>query len=81
VRVISREIEHKPDKLSVCSGLKEQICEGRIVVQTEQGHEIERPSSIRSAVAMNDDATARLQVGGIVAKLMDGQVHLPPALR
>jgi PhzF family phenazine biosynthesis protein len=53
--------------------------DGRIVVQAEQGHEIERPSSIRSVVTMNGGTIARLQVGGVATKVVDGQLHLPLA--
>lgn len=52
--------------------------DGQIVVQAEQGFEIERPSSIRSVVSMVDGAIARLQVGGVATKIMDGELHLPP---
>ncbi len=51
--------------------------DGRIVVLAEQGHEIERPSSIRSVVNMNGDSVSRLQVGGVATKVMDGQLYLP----
>lgn len=50
---------------------------GRIEVQAEQGMEIGRPSTIRSQVAMDGDGIARLQVGGVATKLIDGQLHLP----
>jgi PhzF family phenazine biosynthesis protein len=60
-------------------GIVRQNGDGRIVVQAEQGHEIERPSSIRSAVSMNGDTIARLQVGGVATKVMDGELHLPLA--
>ena len=51
---------------------------GPIVVHAEQGHEIERPSSIRSVVSMTGGAITRLQVGGVATKIIDGQLHLPP---
>jgi trans-2,3-dihydro-3-hydroxyanthranilate isomerase len=51
--------------------------DGRIAVQAEQGHEIERPSSIRSVVSMNAGTIARLQVGGVATKVLDGQLHVP----
>ena len=50
---------------------------GRVVVQAEQGHEIERPSSIRSIAAMEGNTIVRLQVGGVATKVVDGQLHLP----
>ncbi len=53
--------------------------DGMIAVQAEQGHEIGRPSSIRSLVTLNAGAIARLQVGGVAAKVLDGQLHLPSA--
>ena len=58
-------------------GIVRQNGGGRIVVKAEQGHEIERPSSIRSVASMNGDTMARLQVGGVATKVMDGQLHLP----
>lgn len=51
--------------------------DGRIVIQAEQGHEIERPSSIRSILSMKGGSIARLQVGGVATKVMDGRLHLP----
>ena len=51
--------------------------DGRIIVQAEQGHEIERSSSIRSIVSMEDNTIGRLQVGGVATKVADGQLHLP----
>lgn len=51
--------------------------DGRIIVQAEQGHEIGRPSSIRSVVSMKSNSIDRLQVGGVATKVMDGQLHLP----
>lgn len=51
--------------------------DGQIALQAEQGHEIGRPSTIRSAVTMDGERIARLQVGGVATKLIDGQLHLP----
>ncbi len=48
-----------------------------IVINSEQGHEIERPSSIRSVVSINDGSIARLQVGGVATKFIEGELHLP----
>jgi trans-2,3-dihydro-3-hydroxyanthranilate isomerase len=48
-----------------------------IVINSEQGHEIERPSSIRSVVSINDGNIARLQVGGVATKFIEGELHLP----
>ena len=39
-------------------------------------HEIGRPSTIRPAVTMDGERIARLQVGRIARKLIDGQLHL-----
>jgi trans-2,3-dihydro-3-hydroxyanthranilate isomerase len=39
--------------------------------------EINRPSSIRSVVTMNDGSIIRLQVGGIATKILDGNLYLP----
>lgn len=58
-------------------GMVHANSDGQIVVQAEQGHELERPSSIRSVVSMNGDAIDRLQVGGVATKVMDGRLHLP----
>ena len=58
-------------------GIVKENGDGRIVVQAEQGHEIKRPSSIRSVLSMNGDTITRLQVGGVATKVMDGQFHLP----
>ncbi len=51
--------------------------DGQTIVLAEQGHEIDRPSSIRSVVSMNGDSIDRLQVGGVATKLIEGQLHLP----
>ena len=51
--------------------------DGVIFVQAEQGHEINRPSSVRSIVNMDSGAIKRLQVGGVATKIMDGELHLP----
>ena len=61
------------------NGFVRENGDGRIVVQAEQGHEIERPSSIRSVVSMEGDTIARLQVGGVATKVVDGQLYLPLA--
>jgi len=58
-------------------GLLRKSGDGQIIVQAEQGIEIERPSSIHSVVSMNGRAIARLQVGGVATKVMDGQLYLP----
>ena len=50
--------------------------DGRIAVQAEQGHEINRPSSIRSVAFVENDGIARLQVGGVATKVADGALHL-----
>jgi len=51
--------------------------DGQLVVESEQGHEIGRPSSIRSVVSIDDGSIVRLQVGGVATKVMDGQLYLP----
>ena len=51
--------------------------DGQLVVECEQGHEIGRPSSIRSVVSIDDGSIVRLQVGGVATKVMDGQLYLP----
>ncbi len=51
--------------------------DGQLVVECEQGHEIGRPSSICSVVAIDDGSIVRLQVGGVATKVMDGQLYLP----
>jgi len=51
--------------------------DGQVIIEAEQGHEIARPSSIRSVVSIDDGGIARLQVGGIATKVMDGQLYLP----
>jgi PhzF family phenazine biosynthesis protein len=60
-------------------GIVRENGDGRVIVQAEQGHEIERPSSIRSIVSMNGKTIVRLQVGGVATKVADGQLHLPLA--
>ena len=61
-------------------GIVRENGDGRVVVQAEQGHEIDRPSSIRSVVRMNGGAILRLQVGGVATMVLDGQLHLPSVL-
>ena len=51
--------------------------DGQLVVECEQGHEIGRPSSIRSVVSIDDGSIVRLQVGGVATRVMDGQLYLP----
>ncbi len=62
-------------------GIVRENGDGRIIVHAEQGHEIGRPSSIRSVVSSNGGTIARLQVGGVATKVVDGQLHLPLARR
>lgn len=50
---------------------------GQIVVEAEQGIELERASSIRSVVTMSDGFISRLHVGGVATKIFDGELHLP----
>ncbi len=51
--------------------------DGLMVIRAEQGHEINRPSSIRSVASIRDGEIIRLQVGGVATKVMDGQLYLP----
>ncbi len=51
--------------------------DGQVVIEAEQGHEISRPSSIRSVVSIDDGSIARLQIGGVATKVVDGQLYLP----
>lgn len=50
---------------------------GRVVIQAEQGHEINRPSSIRAIALMKSGGIARLQVGGVACRIADGQMQIP----
>ncbi len=58
-------------------GIVQANSDGHVVVHAEQGYEIERPSAIRSVASMSGDAIARLQVGGVATKVMDGRLHVP----
>lgn len=58
-------------------GIVRDSGEGRVVVLAEQGHEIGRPSSVRSIASMKGTGIARLQVGGFATKVLDGRLHLP----
>ncbi len=49
----------------------------QIIIQAEQGIELERPGIIRSVVSMNGASISRLQVGGVATKIFDGELHLP----
>jgi trans-2,3-dihydro-3-hydroxyanthranilate isomerase len=49
----------------------------QIIIQAEQGIELERPGIIRSVVSMNGGSISRLQVGGVATKIFDGELHLP----
>ncbi len=51
-----------------------------IIVDAEQGIEINRPSLIRSVAHMKGDAILRLHVGGVAIKVMDGQLYVPENL-
>jgi len=50
---------------------------GQIIVQAEQGIELERPSIIRSVVSMDGMGISRLQVGGVATRVFDGELYLP----
>ncbi len=49
----------------------------QIRIQAEQGHEIGRPSIIRSVISMSGGCITRLQIGGVATKVMDGKLFLP----
>ncbi|MCP4188008.1 MAG: PhzF family phenazine biosynthesis protein [Gammaproteobacteria bacterium] len=51
--------------------------DGLVNVLAEQGHEINRPSSIYSTVRMDGENITRLQVGGEARKVIDGMLHIP----
>ncbi len=55
----------------------QQNGDGQVTVLAEQGHEIGRPSSIRSVLTIRDGKIKRVQVGGVATKVMDGQLYLP----
>ena len=61
----------------VRNGIVSANDEQPVVINSEQGHEIERPSSIRTVVSVNEGNIARLQVGGVATKFIDGELHLP----
>ena len=47
-----------------------------ITINAEQGLELGRPSSIQSRVTLRGREIARLQVGGVATRVLDGQVYL-----
>lgn len=51
--------------------------DGQIVVQAEQGIELERASAIRSVATMSEGFISRLQVGGVATRIFDGELYLP----
>ncbi len=57
-------------------GLIKPSVEGDFRITAEQGHEINRPSIIRSVAEMQGNRIARLQVGGVATKIMDGKIYL-----
>jgi trans-2,3-dihydro-3-hydroxyanthranilate isomerase len=57
-------------------GLVQADHAGQVAVQAEQGHEINRPSSIRSVVTMSGDTIVRLQVGGVATKILEGSLYV-----
>jgi len=61
----------------VRNGIVAENSDEPIVINSEQGHEIERPSSIRSVLSINDGNITRLQVGGVATKFIEGELHLP----
>jgi len=58
-------------------GLAAEKEPGKATLKAEQGLEIGRPSSIQSWVSLKDGEKFRLQVGGVAAKVLEGQLHLP----
>ena len=50
--------------------------DSQFIVLAEQGHEIGRPSSIRSVVTAQNGCIERLQVGGVATKVLDGHLYL-----
>jgi len=54
------------------------ISDDQIVIQTEQGIELNRPSSVRSVITLKDDVVNRIQVGGVATKILDGSLYLQP---
>jgi PhzF family phenazine biosynthesis protein len=49
--------------------------DGRVSILAEQGHEICRPSTIRTVADLDGDTIVRLQVGGVATKVADGLLH------
>ena len=47
-----------------------------ITINSEQGIELGRASSIQSRVTLSDNKVTRLQVGGVATRVLDGQVYL-----
>jgi len=52
------------------------VIDEQILIQAEQGIEINRPSSVRSVVTLKDNTINRLQVGGVATKILDGSFYL-----
>jgi PhzF family phenazine biosynthesis protein len=50
--------------------------DGRVSILAEQGHEICRPSTIRTVADLNGDTIDRLRVGGVATKVADGLLHI-----
>jgi len=57
-------------------GIVQPNGDGQVDIRAEQGHEINRPSSIRCLVSLEKGAIIRLQVGGMATKVADGLLHL-----
>ena len=49
--------------------------DGRVLVCAEQGYEIDRPSCISTIAEIEGGEIARLQVGGVATKILDGAIH------
>lgn len=50
--------------------------DGKIMIEAEQGHEIDRPSTIYSEVTLDKREISRLRVGGVATKVLEGQLNL-----
>lgn len=57
-------------------GLVRPNGDGRIEIRAEQGHEIDRPSTVHTLAVLDGNAIASLQVGGVATKVVDGLLHL-----
>ncbi len=51
--------------------------DGMISIKSEQGLEIGRPSSILATASIRGSNIARMQIGGVATKVLDGHLYLP----